>query len=979
MPGELVSPHQMRMVCDGSLRMRGQQCGGARRLVFLAWLFATLVASVLFLSLPAQAEEQPVLVPQVGHISPVTSVAFSPDGKTIASGSEDNTIILWDAATGEVRRQLKGHTNMVTSVAFSPDGKTIASGSYDDTIILWDAATGEMKRQLKGHSSGVTSIAFSPDGKTIASGNGDGTIILWDAATGEIRRQLKGHTWDVSSVAFSPDGETIASGSCDGTIILWDAATGEMKRQLKGHTNWVQRVAFSPDGSTIASGSDDETIILWDAATGEMRRQLKGHSSPVWSVAFSPDGKTIASGSEDHTIILWDAATGEMRRQLKGHLFWQVFSVAFSPDGKTIASGSSDHTIILWDAATGEMKRKLSEGTWSVHSVAFSPDGKTIASGRYDGAITLWDAATGEMRRQLKGHSSVVWSVAFSPDGKTIASGSEDHTIILWDAATGEMRQQLKGHSSVVASVAFSPDGKTIASGSWDDTIILWDAATGEVKRQLEGHTHWVQSVAFSPDGKTIASGSKDGTARVWDPATGEEVAALFSIDAGEDWLIATPQGYYNASLNGDRYVRWWIGNQLYPVEQFSERFKRPELVARALRREPLQPDIQVISTRRTPPLVALEVKGGRREVEGDTVPVRIAVTPGAPEAVIKRIELRVNGRLIDVMRARDLTIASKSPALAARAIEVAGREETVQRLEGGEEDNRLYMDATITLLPGEEQASLVASAFDDQDLRGDSDIVIVRRRVSPKPAMSDLYVLAVGISRYATTEYNLRFADRDALDLAAAFRGQEGRAFRSVNVKTVTNEQATRDGVREGLSWLQTAPKENDIAIVFFSGHGVQGQLGKLYFFTHEGDLDELRNTCLPWTEVDQALRGCRARQVIMFMDCCHAGAFGERRATAGMMADPLVKKSGVLVFASSRGDELSLESDEWGHGAFAKAVLDGLRGAADPYRRGAVTVTALVDYVSATVAQMTGDRQHPWLPRAEQFDTQLKLARLP
>ncbi|WP_084763412.1 NACHT and WD repeat domain-containing protein, partial [[Scytonema hofmanni] UTEX B 1581] len=247
-----------------------------------------------------------------GHSELVISVAFSPDGKTLASGSADKTIKLWDVATGKISQTLTGHSKWVNSVAFSPDGKTLASGSADKTIKLWDVATGKLSQTLTGHSDGVYSVAFSPDGKTLASGSGDKTIKLWDVATGKPSQTLTGHRDKVISVAFSPDGKTLASGSYDDTIKLWDMATGKPSQTLTGHRDKVNSVAFSPDGKTLASGSPDKTIKLWDVATGKLSQTLTGDSDEVSSVAFSPDGKTLASGSADKTIKLWDVATGKL-------------------------------------------------------------------------------------------------------------------------------------------------------------------------------------------------------------------------------------------------------------------------------------------------------------------------------------------------------------------------------------------------------------------------------------------------------------------------------------------------------------------------------------------------------------------------------------------------------------------------------------------------------------------------------------------
>ncbi len=293
--------------------------------------------------------------------------------------------------TGEERRTLTGHTGWVRSVSFSPDGLTLASGSRDRTLRLWDVNTGEERRTLTGHTDSVSSVSYSPDGRTLASGSSDGTVILWDVNTGEERRTLTGHTGWVYSVSFSPDGRTLASaGDWDFTIRLWDVDTGRHLRTLTGHTHWVSSVSFSPDGRTLASGSSDGTVILWDVNTGEERRTLTGHTGWVYSVSFSPDGLTLASGSDDNTVILWDVTTGEERRTLTGHT-WYVNTVSFSPDGRTLASGSRDRTLRLWDVNTGEHRRTLTGHRYSVVSVSFSPDGRTLASGSGDGTVLLWE------------------------------------------------------------------------------------------------------------------------------------------------------------------------------------------------------------------------------------------------------------------------------------------------------------------------------------------------------------------------------------------------------------------------------------------------------------------------------------------------------------------------------------------------------------------------------------------------------------
>ncbi|KAF9283870.1 hypothetical protein BGZ68_005057 [Mortierella alpina] len=502
----------------------------------------------------------------------IRCIAYSPDGKSLVAGFQDNSVVVYDTMTWTKIHTLHGHTKDVNAVAYASDGLRIASGSRDGTVRLWDTLAGVPVFTLNGHTDDISAVVFSPSGHHIASASEDKTVRVSDTQTGAIVITFTAHTDAVLSLAYSPCGHQIASGSWDTTVRLWNAVTGEPGLILTGHTDAVRSVAYSPSGHQIVSGSEDTTVRTWDAQTGCPGHTLSGHSHRVYTVAFSPSGHQIASGSSDTTVRLWDVQTGAPGPILTGH-FAAVLSVRYSPSGHQIASSSADTTIRLCDTRTGASRSNKSGHATPVVCVAWSPCGTQIASAARDYTVLLWNAQTGASGPILYGHTGIVKSVMYSPSGHQIASVSEDMTLRLWDAQSGASGLVLHGHGSFIESVAYSPSGHQLASGGYDETVRLWDAQTGASGPILTGHTGAVFRVAYSPSGHQLASCGAGSTVRLWDAQTGALMATLggYSDEVSNkmnyfpdgrpdmDWCLRySPSGHQIATGSKDKIVRIW-------------------------------------------------------------------------------------------------------------------------------------------------------------------------------------------------------------------------------------------------------------------------------------------------------------------------------------------------------------------------------------------------------------------------------------
>ena len=483
---------------------------------------------------------------------------LSPDASVLATAAPGFyrrnrrfPIQVWDTRTGTLTSTLTEHTSWVRSLAFSPDGKTLASGDESKTIFLWDVKGGDRRATFKiPAGGGHHALAFSPNGNFLASGSFNGTIYLWNATKTEERwwdavgqympsLVINGHNARVTNLAFSPDGKTLISGSQDGTVRAWDTLTGSQRFTCSEFMGPIEGIVFSQNGRTVTSVNRPSWATrgiiqhrLWDTRAGS---HLSTHNLKILEAeAISSDGTTLAAEDRDRTFHLWNLHQNRSEAALASVHPKNDLNVrfAFSPDGNILASGDKTGSLRLWEvphrpksaikrlfpatAAKIEPHITLKAHAGRIITLTFSPDGKTVASSGGDSKVCLWNVDTGSAIRTLTQHQHPVLSLAFSPDNKMLASASEKQCYV-WDAATGDRISVLKREQHKTAgTLVFSPDSSILVNGSRDGILQFWNPQTGHLLSTQTGHTRWLRSLVFSPDGKTLASGSLDGTVLLW-------------------------------------------------------------------------------------------------------------------------------------------------------------------------------------------------------------------------------------------------------------------------------------------------------------------------------------------------------------------------------------------------------------------------------------------------------------------------------
>ena len=482
-----------------------------------------------------------------GHSDWVVAVSATADGRFVCSASTgfDNSVRVWDLASGECLRVLEGHPGFVNCLSVTPDGRLAVLGSNDGTLCVWDLESGKCTRAIEAHTCEVTALSITPDGRISVSGSEDETVRVWDLESGECLRVLEGHSHRVEGLALTPDGRLAVSASWDNMLRVWNLESGECLRVLEGHSRPVDALALTPDGRMAVSGSSDNMMRVWNLESGECLHVLDGHQNSVEAIALTSDGKLAVSGGSERTVMVWDLEHGNCVRIFEGHSRL-LTALALTPDGRLAVSGSWDNTLRVWNLEAGENFRLLQQKTRLSGTLPRKLSTRLAISGVGDSRLQVWDVESGECVHILEGHSGAVNVVSLAPDRRLAVSGSRDNTLRVWNLESGECVRVLEGHSEKVKVIALDDNGQIAVSAGWDDdslarsmlvesssswegildmvesTLRVWDLKLGECVHIITGYKGMVRSLSLTPDGRLAVLKSSDGTLGVWNLKSGE-------------------------------------------------------------------------------------------------------------------------------------------------------------------------------------------------------------------------------------------------------------------------------------------------------------------------------------------------------------------------------------------------------------------------------------------------------------------------
>lgn len=922
-------------------------------------------AVALSTSVAGEPPSEPILRIESGmHTGQLRRIGVDAANRFLVTAGDDATVRVWELRSARLLRVLRppiapGTEGKLYGMAISPDGRTIACGgltghAWDGrySVYLFDRESGRLVGRLADLPDFIAHLAFSPDGRflVVAFGGPSGIRVYrtgdW-AVAAEDRDYGDGSFW----AEFDRFGRLVASGR-DGLVRLYDASFRLIARAAVPGSREPVGVSVSPDGATIAVGLGDQPQVAFlSSANLALLSKADTGGAVATVVAWSADGRAVYAGgvlcAQDLCHIRkWDARSGWRFVDLPASRSRIMDIRPLNAGG--IAYGASDPAFGLFNAAD---RQELAVGP-PLADYRNAPDGLQVSS---DGMIVGFftkAGGQGPARFAIQGRALESGPVRDSrlSSPRTSAPGLQ---LTDWRDSP---RPKLNGQSlplqpfEIARGVAILPDLRAFVLAS-DWALRLFDASGALIWGRGSPGIPW--AINITGTGRALVAALDDGTIRWFRVQDGQELLALFPHPDQRRWALWTPSGYYDASPGGEDFIGWHVNRgkdqaaDFFPASQFRSTYYRPDIVAKVLEvldegeavqvanAEAGRKSDRVALARQLPPVVRILAPADGAEQTGTEVLVRFSVRSesGEPVTAVKAL---VNGR----------------PAVTQRGIAVKPDDRDVQELR-------------VTIPERDAEIAVLA-----ENRFATSEPARVRVAWKGRPAGEEfvvkpkLYALAVGVSQYANKTLALGFAAKDAQDFATALQAQQGGLYREVATKVLSDAQATKDEILDGLEWLQRQTTSKDVAMVFLAGHGVNDPTGVYYFLPVNADPEKLKRTGVAFSDIKNTIASL-AGKTIAFIDTCHSGnIMGARRGVADITAvvnELASADSGAVVFASSTGNQYSLEDQAWNNGAFTKALVEGLSGKADYAGKGKITVNMLDLYLSERVKELTKGQQTP------------------
>jgi WD40 repeat protein len=840
-----------------------------------------------------------------------TCIAVTANGKWIATGTREGDVTLWDGRTTRAPRSLPNHQSEVGQIVFSPDGSQLIT-ICDDSATVWDAASARKLDTFQhGQKYGVSAAMNSAGDKLVICGGSN--VSIWDLAT---RQMIE--SWRVlhSVQCAKWDEGMILLGHSDGSVSRWLGESAKALTMYGGKSRTrIMALDASPIEGLIAVARENGAVTLWDLDLGKPRHVLRGHFSKASAVAFSPDGSRLVTGSWDKRALVCDVETGTTLHQLTGHTDC-IESVAYSPTGEFVATGTRNRELFLWNADTGRKEKALSKADEWTKALAFSADGRRLAANlNPENAIRVWDALSGKVLRTLKIKEvfprelreqiipeAMAQSIEFSQDDQFLHLGVNMGSG-LYDANSGHL---IRGVSEIGGGLCakLSHDGRlAVFAESNSHTIVVWDTQNERLLRRFRGHSAEITGLDFTFDSERVVSASADGSVRIWDVGTGVELARLMSMLSLDDWLVTTPDGLFDGSESARQRISYRVGNGLdvVPVDRFFQDFYRPGLLSTIWNGSRPIPEVELGQSK---PPTLLITSPTDSIVDADQVTVEVEATDAG--GGIQGPWLRHNGA----------------------RIAAAG--------EARREGERQFHTFHVRLVEGENRLRVEAASADGS---WESEPARLNLAYAKELARPELYVLSVGVNKYADAALNLSFAARDAEQMATLFERRGGKLYQAVHVRRLLDDAATKSGIREALTTIAGQARPQDALLVFLSGHGLAiGQ--RYYFIPHDLNSesarfeDDVRRAGLPIDELADGLGAVPALKRMLVLDTCNSGAAIGRSGGQGKnpfafrgAVERLSRAQGIFTIAASASSESTVEVPALGHGVLTYSLLAGMK----------------------------------------------------